>query len=147
MRRILCALALLSAGALGLAAQSGYEAYGDDCPCRYLGVGVPWSEYSDPVKLTALIDGKAEAYILVDVRRPDEFAAGHIPTAINVPVDEIGSRTPTEQKDALIIVYCRSGVRSARAAATLKELGYKGVVDFGGMDRWKGSVAMGPSKD
>lgn len=124
-------------------AQSAYGGSDEDCPCRYLGVGVPWSEYSEPSKLVALVDGKAEAYILVDVRSPEEYASGHIRTAINIPVTEIAARPPTEQKDALIIVYCRSGVRSAKAAAALKELGYRGVIDFGGVSRWPGSLEVG----
>ncbi len=112
----------------------------ENCPCSYLGIGLPWKEYADPVKLTALIEGKAEAYILVDVRTAEEFASGHIPSAVNIPVDEIAARPPTEQKDALLIVYCRSGVRSAKAAKILKDSGYTGVIDFGGINRWSGSI-------
>jgi rhodanese-related sulfurtransferase len=59
-------------------------------------------------------------------------------------VDEIASHPPTEAKDALIILYCRSGVRSAKAAGILRDLGYKGVIDFGGVNRWKGGLQTGP---
>jgi rhodanese-related sulfurtransferase len=116
----------------------------DDCPCRYLGIGLPWREYAEPAKLSALIDGKAEAYILVDVREKDEYEAGHIRTAINIPVGSLLKNPPTAQKDALIIVYCRSGKRSARAQGILEGLGYKGVIDFGGIDRWKEELTIGP---
>ena len=53
-------------------------------------------------------------YIILDVRRPDEFAAGHIPNAINVPNETIGTDEIPElpDKDQLIMVYCRSGRRS-----------------------------------
>jgi rhodanese-related sulfurtransferase len=146
MMRITSVFALFLAFALTLFpsfAQSAYGGSDEDCPCRYLGVGVPWGEYSEPSKLVALVDGKAEAYILVDVRSPEEYASGHIRTAINIPVTEIAAHPPTEQKNALIIVYCRSGVRSAKAAAILKKLGYKGGVDFGGVSRWPGPLVVG----
>jgi rhodanese-related sulfurtransferase len=143
MKRSFAVLGIAILAVAAVYAQSSYRD-SDDCPCKYLGVGVPWSEYSDPAKLTALIDGKAESYILVDVRGKEEFESGHIPTAINIPVDEIASRPPTEAKDALIILYCRSGVRSAKAASILRDLGYKGVIDFGGVSRWKGSLRAGP---
>lgn len=115
----------------------------DGCPCKYLGVGLPWHEYAEPAKLSALIDGKAEVYILVDVREKDEYEGGHIRTAVNIPVDSIKDNPPTQQKDALIIVYCKSGRRSARAAGILEGLGYKGVVDFGGIDRWPEELVAG----
>lgn len=131
--------------AAGATAEEGASTRsGDDCPCRYLGIGLPWKEYADPAKLSALIDGKAESYFLIDVRSQAEYAGGHIPTAVNIPVDEIGERPPTGQKDALIIVYCRSGARSARASGILKELGYSGVIDFGGVNRWTGPLVREP---
>ena len=123
-------------------AESPYEGF-EDCPCSYLGVGLPWKDYAEPAKLAALIDGKAEAYLLIDVRRPEEYESGHIRSAINIPVEELASRPPTERKDALIILYCRSGARSARAAAALEELGYRGVIDFGGLSRWPGPLVEG----
>ena len=57
-------------------------------------------------------------YIILDVRRPDEYAAGHIPNAINVPNETIGTDAIPElpDKDQLILVYCRSGRRSKEAA-------------------------------
>lgn len=57
-------------------------------------------------------------YIILDVRRPDEFAAGHIPNAINVPNESIGTSEIPElpDKDQLIMVYCRSGRRSKEAS-------------------------------
>jgi rhodanese-related sulfurtransferase len=99
--------------------------------------------YKDPDQLAALIAGADRPYILVDVRTPEEYASGHIPTAVNIPVTEIGNKPPTDDKAALIIVYCRSGARSAAAAGTLTDLGYTRVVDFGSVSRWKGTLVEG----
>lgn len=101
--------------------------------------------YSDPDSLAALISGQEEPYFLVDVRTHSEYTAGHIPTAINIPLDEIGGRPPTTDTSALIIVYCASGHRSAAAAQTLAGMGYTRVVDFGAITRWRGSLVTGDS--
>ena len=81
-------------------------------------------------------------YIILDVRRPDEFAAGHIPNAINVPNESIGTSEIPElpDKDQLIMVYCRSGRRSKEAAEKLVKLGYTNIVEFGGILDWKGEI-------
>ena len=81
-------------------------------------------------------------YIILDVRRPDEFAAGHIPNAINVPNESIGTDEIPEltNKDQLIMVYCRSGRRSKEASAKLVKLGYTNIVEFGGILDWKGEI-------
>lgn len=73
---------------------------------------------------------------LVDVRSPEEFGAGHIEGAINVPVGELAARMAQIPKDKAVVVYCRSGMRSARAAGALREAGYKDVYDLGAMSRW-----------
>ena len=84
-------------------------------------------------------------YIILDVRRPDEFAAGHIPNAINVPNESIGTDEIPElpNKDQLIMVYCRSGRRSKEAAEKLVKLGYTNIVEFGGILDWKGETVTG----
>ena len=81
-------------------------------------------------------------YIILDVRRPDEFAAGHIPNAINVPNESIGTDEIPElpHKDQLIMVYCRSGRRSKEASEKLVKLGYTNIVEFGGILDWKGEI-------
>ncbi len=83
-----------------------------------------------------------DGYIILDVRRPDEFAAGHIPNAVNVPNERIGNEEITElpDKDQLIFVYCRSGNRSKQASEKLVKLGYTNVVEFGGINDWKGEI-------
>ncbi len=90
--------------------------------------------------LQKLVKERAQPYILVDVRTAAEFRAGAIPTAINIPVDQIPATPPTQDKAALIVVYCRSGARSSMAASILKRAGYTNVVDFGGISRWKGEI-------
>ena len=81
-------------------------------------------------------------YIILDVRRPDEYAAGHIPNAINVPNESIGTSEIPElpDKNQLIMVYCRSGRRSKEASEKLVKLGYTNIVEFGGILDWKGET-------
>ena len=83
-------------------------------------------------------------YIILDVRRPDEFSAGHIPNAINVPNETIGTAEIPElpDKDQLIMVYCRSGRRSKEAGEKLVKLGYTNIVEFGGILDWKGEITI-----
>ena len=82
------------------------------------------------------------SYIILDVRRADEFAAGHIPGAINVANESIGTAEILElpDKDQLIMVYCRSGRRSKEASEKLVKLGYTNIVEFGGILDWKGEI-------
>ena len=81
-------------------------------------------------------------YIILDVRRPNEFAAGHIPNAINVANESIGTAEIPElpDKNQLIMVYCRSGRRSKEASEKLVKLGYTNIVEFGGILDWKGEI-------
>ncbi len=74
---------------------------------------------------------------LVDVRTPGEFAAGHIDGAVNVPIQELEGRLHElgPKRDA-IVLYCRSGNRSNRAATLLRSAGYATVHDLGAMSRW-----------
>jgi len=81
-------------------------------------------------------------YIILDVRRPDEYAEGHIPGAINVPNEEIGTAEIAELPDKLqlIFVYCRSGRRSKEASEKLVKLGYTNIVEFGGIQDYEGEI-------
>jgi phage shock protein E len=103
----------------------------------------PATSYTDPAALAALIRDRTEPYILVDVRGFSEYMGGHIPTAVNIPVDVIAEKPPTRDKAALLIVYCASGGRSARAAKALLDLGYARVADFGAVSRWTGDLVRG----
>ena len=84
-------------------------------------------------------------YILLDVRTPEEFAEKHIPNAINVPNENIGTDEISQlpDKGQLIMVYCRSGRRSKEAAEKLVKLGYTNIVEFGGILDWKGETVSG----
>ena len=81
-------------------------------------------------------------YIILDVRTPAEFNEKHIPGAINIPNETIGTDTIPElpDKDQLIMVYCRSGNRSKQASEKLHQLGYTNVVEFGGIIDWPGET-------
>lgn len=84
-------------------------------------------------------------YVILDVRRPDEFAEKHIPGAVNIPNETIGTAEipALPDKDQLILVYCRSGNRSKQASEKLVALGYTNVVEFGGIIDWTGETATG----
>jgi phage shock protein E len=74
---------------------------------------------------------------LVDVRASFEFAAGHLPGAINVPVQQLDQRlAELEPKDKPIVVYCRSGHRSQVAYDKLKAAGFTNLHDLGPMSAW-----------
>ena len=77
-------------------------------------------------------------YILLDVRSQEEYDEKHIAGACLIPVNEMYDRAQSElpDKNALILVYCRSGIRSQNASAILVELGYTDVQDIGGINTW-----------
>lgn len=85
-----------------------------------------------------MIDTNSNLTIL-DVRTLDEYNSGHIKDAILLPYDEVPEKSKQllPDKDTVILVYCRSGRRSALAAQSLSELGYSKVYDFGGILDWK----------
>ena len=76
--------------------------------------------------------------IILDVRTQDEYEESHIPGAILIPNETIGTEMPDQLPDAgqEILVYCRSGNRSAQAAKKLVEAGYTQIYDFGGIMDW-----------
>lgn len=73
---------------------------------------------------------------LVDVRTGGEFAGGHLPGAINVPVGDLSSRLRELDPQRTTVVYCQSGMRSASAARLLRKSGFREVHDLGAMARW-----------
>ena len=77
---------------------------------------------------------------ILDVRTYMEYKSGHIKHAKNIPYDEINETTINLDKSETIIVYCRSGSRSSKAAETLENMGYKHVYDVGSIDNWKQSL-------
>ena len=83
-----------------------------------------------------------DGHVVVDVRRADEYASGHIPGAILIPNESIGTEKPGQlpDKDQIILVYCRSGNRSKQAAQKLADMGYTNIYEFGGINTWTGEV-------
>lgn len=74
---------------------------------------------------------------LLDVRTPEEFAEGHLDGAINIPVDQLASRVAElGPHERAVVVYCRSGRRSASASQTLRDAGFTDVHDLGAMSNW-----------
>ena len=92
----------------------------------------------------AIMDTESE-YIIIDARTEEEFAAGHIANAILIPEYEVSARAEAElpDKDALILVYCRSGRRSKIASEELVKLGYTNVKEFGGIIDWPYEITTG----
>ena len=96
------------------------------------------------ISMDAAITQMAEEdnFILLDVRTPEEFADGHIPSAINIPNESIGESDIAKlpDKEQRIYVYCRSGNRSKQASAKLVNLGYTNVVEIGGIIDYHGEI-------
>jgi rhodanese-related sulfurtransferase len=111
--------------------------------CVSVGISCAKTQVSDNALITI---GAAEAKemmqsqdcLIVDVRTRQEYAEKHIPQAINIPLDEIGSTIPEKIFDANgpVLLYCRSGRRSHQAAEKLVSLGMETVYDFGGINDW-----------
>lgn len=80
--------------------------------------------------------------LILDVRSPEEYAEGHIPHAINIPIERIGDVPPKELPDRnqTIFVYCSKGVRSMNVSNRLAHMGYKNIVEMGGLQDWNGEL-------
>jgi rhodanese-related sulfurtransferase len=87
----------------------------------------------------------AQGALVVDVRTPAEYLAGHIPGALLIPHDQIAARAAElGAKDRPILLYCRTGRRTGVARAELTRLGYTAVYDMQGLSGWPGQVVTGP---
>lgn len=84
-----------------------------------------------------IIDNENDIIIL-DVRSESEYKEGHISNSILIPVSELESKAENllKEKEQTILIYCRSGNRSAKAAEILSKLGYTNIYDFGGINSW-----------
>lgn len=91
---------------------------------------------------------KETGYIILDVRTEEEYEEKHIPGAICIPNETIGTEEieALPDKNQLIMVYCRSGNRSKKAAEKLVKLGYTNIVEFGGINDWQGKTVSGKEK-
>ena len=101
------------------------------------GSNTPPYEQITAQEAKTIMDSETD-YIIIDARTQEEFAEGHIENAILIPEYEIKNRAEKElpDKDALILVYCRSGRRSKIASKELVRLGYTNVKEFGGIIDW-----------
>jgi len=75
-------------------------------------------------------------HILIDVRTPQEFDSGYIDGAVNIPLDQLEMRLAEIPSDVPVVVYCRSGNRSAQAATILSQNDYTEIYDLGGVISW-----------
>lgn len=83
----------------------------------------------------------AEGSVLLDVRTPEEYRNGHIPGSLNIPLDDIRNiLSIISDRDTLLFVHCRSGMRSGKAVAALKKLGYKNALNIGGILDYHGAL-------
>jgi rhodanese-related sulfurtransferase len=85
---------------------------------------------------STFVDGDAP-HQLIDVRTPEEFASGHLPNAINIPLQEMSARLDEVAQDEPVVLYCRSGNRSNQAAQLLGAQGFSQVLDLGGIQAWE----------
>ncbi len=88
-------------------------------------------------------------YTLLDVRTKEEYDQSHIDGAVLIPDNEIAAKAGEQLPDhgAVILVYCRSGRRSAGAAQQLTDMGYTNVYDFGGIIDWPYDLVSGGVKE
>ncbi len=128
--------ALLAAVFLVLSACSG-SGEGSVITAKEDGVSSRTYQKISPAEAKAIMDD-GSSHVVLDVRTADEYDQGHIPGAILIPDTELSSRAEAElpNKDEAILVYCRSGRRSAAAAEKLSSMGYTQVFDFGGIIDW-----------
>ena len=97
-----------------------------------------------PEEAAAMMEEETD-YIILDVRTQEEYETAHIPGAICIPNETIGTDEIPElpDKDQLILVYCRSGNRSKQASEKLAKQGYTNIVEFGGINSWTGETVSG----
>lgn len=132
MRKILAAL-LLVAVAFSIAGCDGSAAEVRKEQAKYRRITADEAQ---------LLMQQEQDYLILDVRSPEEYAAGHIPNAINIPMEQFGEEPPKELPDRnqTIFVYCVKGVHSMDVANRLAHMGYKNIVEIGGIQDWHGEI-------
>ena len=99
---------------------------------------------SHNISIQQASDKLAQDAMLVDVRTNGEFVSGHLPQAVNIPLDEIEKiYDKVKDKSATILLYCHSGARAAAACAKLRRLGYSDVSNVGSYSRTRRIVKIG----
>jgi rhodanese-related sulfurtransferase len=139
MRRILVVIMVVVSGLIGVLVASNLSGVenNDNTAVPEKNKSTASSKKISAEEAKSIMDGK-EPYILLDVRTESEFKEEHLEGAMLIPSDEIVERAETDlpDKDALIMVYCRSGGRSSRATKELADMGYTNVRDIGGIIDW-----------
>ncbi len=93
-----------------------------------------------PAEASALIEemGGSPGFVVIDVRRPDEFAGGHIPGAINIHSAHFSEHLGSMDPDATYVICCQRGGRSAGVRELMREAGFREVYEIGGgMNAWQ----------
>jgi phage shock protein E len=91
----------------------------------------------DQAALLKRIEAKDTSLLIVDVRTPEEFAAGHVPGAINIPHTSFPARTSELPSNKDVVVYCATGIRAEKAATSLRENGFTRLLHLqGDMTGW-----------
>lgn len=84
---------------------------------------------------------KDKSIYLLDVRTKEEYASGHIPGSINIPLGELRKAEKlVPKKDSRVFVYCHSGGRSRQAGAMMMKMGYTNITNIGGIIQWRGDL-------
>jgi rhodanese-related sulfurtransferase len=93
-----------------------------------------------PAEASALVEelGQDPKFVVIDVRRPDEFAGGHIPGAINIDSTHFSEHLGSLDPDGTYVIYCQRGGRSAGVRELMREAGFGEVYEIeGGMGAWQ----------
>jgi len=91
----------------------------------------------DAAALQKRIDAKDDSLVVLDVRSPEEFAAGHVPGAINIPSSHFPARIAELPSNKEVVVYCATGIRAEKAATSLRENGFTRLLHLqGDMTGW-----------
>ena len=115
---------------------SGAQLLKETLPNCEVAIGEKSTKVSDPELAVRWVD---EGAVLLDVRSEEEYQAGHLPGAILIPHDQLATRMDElPLRSQAIVVYCRSGGRSARAKSVLTQRGYDRVMNLGGIQDWPG---------
>lgn len=84
--------------------------------------------------------------VVLDVREDFEYATGHAVNAVLFPIDDINEKSASEilpDKNAAVLIYCRTGARSREAAEYLSAIGYTNIYDIGSLSGWQYGLEYG----
>ena len=94
------------------------------------------------IDFASIISDTSVPHLLIDVRSPEEFSSGHIPSSINIPLADISLNMPKLEPNEIVLTYCNTGIMASSAADKLKSAGYTNVAS-GSIREWKGQLETG----